>query len=309
MTRHDGRFEVFDLRPGPYRVAVSHSRKLIVDNRDFVLENDLDLFFEIGTSPVSGHVVDAFGGVPIPGARIVLRQLYGSEDDSTFSSPTDAEGFFGFPRIPTGNFSIKVFREGYGVLERTLVVPSESDEPLRLELEATSGLELRIERAIGGDLPSYVTGAVLDGAGRLVLKESRPIDAEGRVFFPSVGVGHWRVIVQGPGSAAVETEVSVPGEVPSLTLPSASRLRLRVASLLESSVVASAVLFGANGEPFLGLDSYGAPRQRWQVRNGLATIDAVPAGTWTVRVDDEAGEVSTGAFVVTGEPEVVVEVP
>ena len=298
LTDHEGRFELADVSPGRYRVGVSDPRKLVIQNRDIELVGDLDLLFDISTVVVSGRVFSAVDGQPLDHVMITLVQRFGSDDASVFSSPTDGEGFFGFPRIPPGSFRLSLSKPGYAARQQPLEVTA-NQEPLRFELEPTPGLDLLPTYLASNRQPSYVSVALLGGDGLLRLKTTGSVTA-GRVHLPTIPPGSWRLLVQAPGSSLVELSIETPGDPVSVVLPPGGRLSLRVPPLLETATAATARLSDEQGRPLRSFDTYGAPTSAWRVEAGLATIEGVPAGQWIVKVETETGDAWQGIVVTDG---------
>ena len=67
---------------------------------------------------------------------------------------------------------------------------------------------------------------------------------------------------------------------------------------------------GADGQPFVGFDRRGAPQQQWTLRDGRATVEGLPPGTWNVTVKTAGGSSRSGIVTTSaagGEAELVIE--
>src|SRR5437016_5870252 len=54
-----------------------------------------------------------FGGVPVPGATVTVRQ-----GEKTFATITDPQGFYTFPGLSEGRFTIQVEMSGFGTIQQ-----------------------------------------------------------------------------------------------------------------------------------------------------------------------------------------------
>lgn len=73
---------------------------------------------EEDTFTVSGTVVEARSGAPVPGALVLVRGPGGGE------AVTGADGRFGLPGVPAGTRAIRILMLGYAVIEREVDVPA-----------------------------------------------------------------------------------------------------------------------------------------------------------------------------------------
>ncbi len=307
-TDYQGRFRIEDLRPGQYRVTVSSSRELLVHNQDVDLRTGRDVVIEIATSRVSGTVTS--GGEPLGDALVALRQMQGGEGSSLFTVGTNTEGFFTVARLTEGSYQVTVRKDGYATVEETLAVTASVDLPdLRYELPPTRGLDLVVGLA-SGRIPPYATVAVIAPSGHTLLSESRSLDAEGRVRFPTVPAGRWEILVSAPAAAARSLTVDVPEDPVVLILSEAGRLRIRVPGLMEPHLMATLTLTDPSGQPLRSLDPVTAtPASAWPVAGGTALVEGVPAGPWVARVESSDGRSWSGTLVAqeTGETTVTLD--
>jgi len=76
MTGADGRFRIDDLGAGSYRMmVVSRTGTGILHSQALELVGDHELTIEIATGSLSGVVLDAAAGDPVPGASVKLEPL------------------------------------------------------------------------------------------------------------------------------------------------------------------------------------------------------------------------------------------
>jgi len=311
ITRHDGAFRLEDLDPGTYRLGIADPRRFLVHNRSLTLHADRDLEIDLEAGSVDGLVTSTVDGRPIAGALIVLERLLDAPEVTEFivTGDTGDDGRFDLPRVPAGAYRLTARKDGFAQGEREVTVTDGTRTAgVHLELDPTHGLALDVRLATGG-LPETVHLAVLDDAGHPRLAESRGVDDRGRAYFRTVPAGSWRLQVAAPGAAVVETRATVPGEPTAVVLPPAGRLRLRIPALEDSRRTATVHLTTADGRPFRTLELGGRPRESWPAVAGRAEIDGLPAGAWTVHVQDPAGAVwqTTVTTPGSGVVEVMVE--
>src|SRR6266850_7741458 len=75
-----------------------------------------------------GQVI--FGGVPVPGATVTVVQ-----GDKTFTAITDQQGFYAFPELAAGPFTIHVEMLGFSTIEREVNGPQGVFELKMLPIE------------------------------------------------------------------------------------------------------------------------------------------------------------------------------
>ena len=78
------------------------------------------------TGKITGIVIDADTGEPLPGANVVLQ-------GTAIGAATDLEGIYFMPNVPAGQYEVKVMYVGYG--EAVLPVEIKDDETSRLDIE------------------------------------------------------------------------------------------------------------------------------------------------------------------------------
>ncbi|MCP4653890.1 MAG: carboxypeptidase regulatory-like domain-containing protein, partial [bacterium] len=265
------------------------------------LEGDLDLVIEITTAEVSGRVLAA-GGEALADALVVLQRLLAPESGSeggVYTLGTDADGRFRFARISGGRYRLSVRKDGYGTWQQMLAVDAVGDS-LEVVLEPTAGLELVVQLA-SGERPRYVTVHVSDHAGGRIAAESRSLEADGHVRFPTVPPGTWSLLVGAPGAAPARADAEVPGEPIGLVLPVGGRLEVRVPALAASPLVATVGLFDPEGQPFVGLDgATSTPRRAWPLEGGRGVVEGLPAGLWSVEVAAADGQRWSATVLTSG---------
>lgn len=135
MTAYDGRFTIPNLPPGRYSLVVTSFGGLGY-NQAVEITGDRDVTVDVATGRLSGRVVSAAGGDPVPGALVSLE---GVDPDlgSTFLGPsvrTDEAGVFEIPRLAPGTYKVSIVREGFAPAEAALVVRPGGAETLEVPL-------------------------------------------------------------------------------------------------------------------------------------------------------------------------------
>ena len=294
-TDPHGRFRIEDLEPATYNLGVAHSRELVVHNRDVELNGNQDVVIDLVPARVSGRVVDAGSGQGVAGAQVRLVRLSQTgEETNALTAASDAEGGFDIPRAPPGKYRVSVHHDGYAADTWQLeLADGAQHRDLELEVRATPGGELRVFLASGG-VPRSVDVTVVGADGVASLRQSRGVDADGRVTLHTIPEGSFQVYVQSPGTTVLQGTLEVPGEPLALTLEEAGQLEVRVPDLITSDAVATLELIGADQQPWVGLDPYGQVVDTWALVGGRAIVEGVPAGLWSLRVTTADGKTWSG---------------
>lgn len=301
---YQGRFEIEDLEPATYNLGVAHGRELVVANRDVKLDGNRDVVIDLVPARVSGRVVDAASGDPVAGALVALVRLSETgEETNALSAASGEDGAFDFPRAPPGRYRVSVQRDGYAAATWQLdLADGAARRDLELEVRPTAGAEIWLRLASGG-VPRSADVTVLDAGGGALLRESRPVEADGRLTLPKVPPGVFQLVIRSPGSAPRRVTLEVPGDALRLVLEPAGLIDVRVPDLVLSDAVATLELLGPDGRPFVSLDPYGMPTAAWRVVGGKARVEGVPGGRWSLRVTALDGQTWEGAVdAVSGAP-------
>lgn len=157
-----------------------------------------------------GTVVDATTREPVPGVRVAVTQPPAHE------SQTDHRGSFSLGELPPGEYTVWATKDGYGTrLFNKVRVGAGESCALRIEMHPAGTLHVQVSD--GGGRP--VTGRVFLGITPLGdridegLGTSRMADAEGRIVYPRLAPGRYRLRFSAAehGKAVIETEIR-PGE-------------------------------------------------------------------------------------------------
>jgi protocatechuate 3,4-dioxygenase beta subunit len=303
-TDHQGTFRIEDVEPGRYRLDLLDPQRALSHGEGLDLTADRHVVLELESVPLRGVVVSATDGAPLADVLVLVRKVGGSL--TTLGS--DAEGRFTVAHITPGSYRIEARKDGYAPTERPLaVVAGTTPEPVELALEPAGGLTLRL-KLVSGEIPGVTTLSLFDTEGRKILTDTRaPTDA-GYVHFPLAPKGTWRLLVSTPGAAPTELTATIPGPLVELTLPSAAPLTVRVPALVEYPSAALLTLLASDGQPIRRVDPGGDIRRQWPFIGGRATVDDLPAGHWTVRIEAEDGRQWDRRAITDGALPVVVTV-
>jgi hypothetical protein len=300
----DGSFVVQDLEPDVYWVGVRSAERLLVYNDTLELKEDREVTLRLEAGTVAGRVLGAHGGDAIPGAALALRPAAGA--DFMIGDVSLADGAFRIIHVPPGSYRLSARADGYAPAEREVHVSGgEELSGLELELNPTSGLEIRI-RLASGQVPPMVHVQARSGQGIVALAASYVPKPDGGLRLASLPAGSWQLVVGAPGGAPVELPIDVPGTGKPLavTLPGAGRLQVRVAELATQNQLATLRLLRPDQSSFWTLGPGGTVEQSWTLRGGKGTVDGLPAGQWLAVVETADGRVWQGAVATPGGGEV-----
>jgi protocatechuate 3,4-dioxygenase beta subunit len=202
ITGDDGRFEVEDAPPAPYRIWASHvdyaeGPPLDVESA----RGPVEIMLREG-GEVTGSVVDRMRLEPIEGAEIVLEQAAGTPLVRT--ARTDAEGAFALPRVAPGVWRVRIAAPQYACAERTIEVTPQGVDLRVIDLQPAATLE--------GDVVDSL-GHVVRGA-QITIDEhqggpSARTDARGHFVLAGIAPGTWTVRASHPAAGEVEREIIV----------------------------------------------------------------------------------------------------
>ncbi len=216
---------------------------------------------ELPTGSISGVVVDAETGQPIPEAQVIaftagavprsLSLLFGAMQSMAGS---DGRGSFAIHNLPPGVYSLRVFTvEGYaeGRLERIEVGDGTNSEGHRIALGRGIGFVAQVIDAKGQPLAGAM-GLLRTAAGDLVINPRQTVsDAEGNLEFLNIAPGVYKVTAIHPQYAAATAMMKVEPEAegPTLTLRPGGRVLVAVVDRKGQPVEGADVqLLDENGE-------------------------------------------------------------
>ncbi|HET9768326.1 MAG TPA: carboxypeptidase regulatory-like domain-containing protein, partial [Thermoanaerobaculia bacterium] len=296
-TDQTGVYRVENLRPGSYDVEVVVLESGLRGNQAVTLERDHELDFDLRATRVSGRVLEAGSGDPIPGASISVEAVNESAERLPFRGnvSTDEGGRFSVNVSSDGAWKLGAEKAGYARSETLVDVGRDPVDDVEIRLSPTQGITLQVSRTAGAP-PASVFVAVLHGHGGTLLAQPYSTGEGGRVRLTTVPPGTWEVLVRSEDSGTERVTVTSPGPpVPVLLAPQAS-LALTVPDLAGEAVTAKATLTGGDGRPFASIN-WSTVRREFDVSYGRITLTGLPAGTWKVDVVAPDGRRWSGSAV------------
>lgn len=138
MTGHDGYFEFIGLSVPQVDLKVEH-RAYITEVIDDVLSGTADLVVAIGTGGIiEGRVVDSNGEF-VAGVQVLLSGGVKGTDSRT---QTDRKGFFTFPGLPTGEYTVRV--TNFGTATQKIPLSNAPTFEVRLQAGSTEFIEFEL---------------------------------------------------------------------------------------------------------------------------------------------------------------------
>ena len=138
MTGPDGYFEFIGLSVPQVDLKVEH-RAYITEVVDDVLSGTADLVVAIGTGGIiEGRVVDSNGEF-VAGVQVLLSGGVKGTDSRT---QTDRKGFFTFPGLPTGEYTVRV--TNFGTATQKIPLSDAPTFQVRLQAGSTEFIEFEL---------------------------------------------------------------------------------------------------------------------------------------------------------------------
>jgi protocatechuate 3,4-dioxygenase beta subunit len=305
-TGPQGEFRLEGLEAGRYTVGAMDFRKGLHHMEEVEVSGDQEIVIELPTRRVSGRVLDAADSSPIEGASVTLEKTGEDPGFGGSGASTDAGGAFTVNDVGEGTWRAVARKEGYAPGEATVEVGAGDVDGVRLALSPGAGLVLEVRTAAGG-IPAAIFAGLLDAGNRIVLSGSYETGEGGRVSLRSAPPGRFRLYVSAAGAATASVDVTVPGEPIRLVLPPASQIVVTVPDLAAERGHGTLQLIGADGQPFRSV-VYGMTLTEWPLQEGRTVVEAVPPGTWRLRVTAPDGRAWEGtATTAGGRTQVVLE--
>jgi len=300
VTDSAGAFRIEGLVAGDHELVVTVAQSGLRHERMVSLSTDQNLDLDLPTAQASGQVVDAATSAPLPGVMVTAEPA--GNDPGTFSprATTDASGTFELGNLARGSYRLTAAKDGYihGNLPLELAADDARADGLRITLEPEQGLILHIASTTGTP-PARIGVALFGSLGQLVFLQAVSTGENGRTRVANAPGGTFHALVGGDATATLSLAVTIPGQPVPLVLPRAGRVRVEVAELAGAGATGTVMLFNNGGEPFRFVGR-GILQQEWPLVNGIAIIDGLPSGTYTVRAAGPAGK-SWQSTVVTTE--------
>lgn len=301
-TGADGRFKIQNLKAGSYQVIVM-SGMALQHTEAIELVGDHDLRIEISTGAIAGTVLAADNGEPLAGAAIALERLDASEGSLLdrqlgFGNrvESDSRGYFQVPRVRQGSWRVVATKSGYAPGEVTVVAAGGSVQEVEIRMVATEGVSFGVVLESGTTVPT-VQVVILDPSGRRLTDGSYSV-VDGKVRVSTVPPGRWELVIQGGDSAATRFAVSSPGDQGQVVLRTGGTLHIKVPEL-EQEPMASVILTGPDGNPFVATMGLAFAPGEWLMSGGQSMIQSLTPGVWTFTVKHADGRTWSGSAAVT----------
>ncbi len=219
----DGRYVVGDLPAGAYVLRATLDG-FHASTSSLSLNGDRALDFRLTPAPgepapeppapgrhwtLSGVVSDASTGTAVTGARVEITEGTNRGRETT----TNADGRFEIADLEAGRFTLRATAEDYKASATSVPLESNSTVEIPLERETPSGPDVSgraIDVLSGAPLPGVVVR--IDGGAEATTS------TDGTFTVTGAAGGTQRVSLSSDATVARQTQVRVPGDVPTLTL-------------------------------------------------------------------------------------------
>lgn len=298
-TDHEGKFRIEALEPGRYRLDLTWNGATHTETLD--LSSDRELSIDLPAATVSGLLVDAQNNQPVVGASVTLEPQSQQEGPRFWmgnrGATSDSSGRFTLRNIGDDTYRLQVKSKGYAAHEQLVTLQSgRGGENIEIKLDPTEGITFDV-RLSSGSIPEDVRVAVLDPTGRVTLSGNYPTGEGGRVRVSTVPPGTWEILVSAGGGSTTAFGINAPGGPFTVTVPPATSLRVRVKDLVQGGVQATLTVTGSDGRRYRNVRPWGPLQDQWRVQDGVAIIDALPPGNWSLRVEAADGRSWQGSAV------------
>ncbi len=223
-TDEDGRYEIDNLQPGEYGLAVTNigaiMPKPLFETEIELTDTDLEKNIELPEGGISGKVMDAETRKPIEGAKVGLEQTRPKGMPEAWLSKagfftgggesTDAEGKYTISMVEDGSYYVVASKEGYAPQALTTEVRN-SRGPSDLDFSLSSGATLS-GQVTGSDPQRRVKQIFLcanDADGRRVYSKKIGLSEERAYEASGLAPGEHVVSVDAPGYASTSKKVTI----------------------------------------------------------------------------------------------------
>jgi hypothetical protein len=284
-TDASGKYEVRGLQDGEYEVTVFDSMRMSAHTETRQVSGSVSVDVDIVTASLRGRVTDSDTGSGVSGARISFEPKSGESSGMITRriAESDASGSFLLDNIVPGSYSARAEKDGYGQDVRDVEVSDSGADGVDFKIGKNDGIRLRVVDARSGTaLGGQVR--VTDPLGRTAYEGSFAASSEGTKI--SLAPGSYRLSIFANGYAPMTSGVTAPSASTALGLTPGGTVEIE----FDGSEAASARL----------LDASGADYQRWfwmrqpsfRVDPGVTTLRNIAAGTYTLALLDESGNVA-----------------
>lgn len=283
-TGHDGSFRVEGVEPGDYELEITQASAGLRHREPQALTGDEHRTIEITTAHLAGRVAEKASGEPLAGVSLRLEAAEGPVDGLPPRAGTsDADGRFSYRRLTAGAYRLVAEKAGYAPARAVVEVRSGEATETELVLKPAAGLVLRVSRPAGEMTPS-VDVALFDAAGQAAVAGTYPVEPGGLVRLGSAPAGSWRLVVSAGGSALAVLPIQVSADPVDVVLEEAAGLRVVIPELEGSALLARIHLTDVRGVPLSLPRRGGALQSQWSLFYGRASVDGLPAGSWSIEV-------------------------
>lgn len=310
VTGTDGRFRIEGLKAGSYQVMVLSGMGL-QQMETLELTGDHELRFEFETGSVSGILLDATDGKPLAGAVLTLEPLDAEGPwprifTSGGQSQSDSQGHFLLQQVRQGSWRVVATRAGYTPGEATVTVAADTAPEVEIRMSPTEGVRFEVALESGAEVAA-VQVTILAPPGRPLASGSYPV-IDGKVRVSTVPPGRWDLVIQAGDSASLRVTVDSPGDQGRLVLPIGGTLQIHVPELAQEPL-ASVVLEGPDGQPFVSTAGFAFGPGEWMMSRGRSVVPGLVAGVWSFTVKDRDGRTWSGSATVTAGETTEVSLP
>jgi protocatechuate 3,4-dioxygenase beta subunit len=298
LTDEGGRFTLDPVSAGVYHFTVGDPQWGMVHSELLEVTGDLDRTFPLGAAMVSGEVLDAETGLPVPEARVNLWRP-GATYVVSHAYPTwaklDEQARFEVGPLAGGKWGLKASAEGYVPNDFRIDVQGEDLEGLIIPLTPTPGLDLLVRTAAGA-VPEQVDLRLEDPeAGCTVTKHVLHPHGAAENRWPDAPPGEWELLAWDETGASARVPAAVPGPVVEVVLPALAKLEVRVPELEAEEGWATLQLLDANGRPAASRGCATEGQDRWPIRsNRRFYAFGLEPGVYEARVTAADGRAWSG---------------
>ncbi|MFN8095788.1 MAG: carboxypeptidase-like regulatory domain-containing protein [Vicinamibacteria bacterium] len=290
VSREDGAYELVIFTPGRHSVVAAIGAQTL-PGRDVDVP-DAERFeydFEIGSATVSGVVVDADGGAPVPGASLFAQRQEPDEWSATAEAGPD--GRFSLS-IEPGDYRLRVRAKDRQPVDMPLSVGAAGVSDLRIDMQRGLTISGRVLDAAGRPVPGLAIAA-LDAPAAYGIRAT--VLGDGSFLIAGLAEKPYRLVC---GSAAlgyaVRDGVKAGGDPVTLRLRPGGRIAVRVVDTAGQPVV-GATAFLARLDGFATQAISEGPRPTDDA--GMASLSS-PEGLVTVRVAGNGGDAAMETVAV-----------
>ena len=292
QTDAQGQYEVSGLEDGTYTVFAGDMERSSNFSTTYELSGSGTFDIDIRSSTVRGVVVDKETGEPVGQAVVELRPRDPSGPRYAMNAAqTDASGGFTLPNVSEGSYQITAQKPGYSNTIDDLEVGDSTPE-VTIKLGRTAGVVVRVIDGRDGRALSAMI-RVTDAQQRVVYETGPRPGSLPEVQTLGLEPGTYQATVMVSGYATRNIQITSPG---SMTVPMTPGGTVIIRS--KGSETRRGRLMGADGQLYMrGM----APSFAIDRSPGVTRLDRIPAGSYTLQILGNNGEVVASTQVVVAE--------